>query len=62
MEDKTPDRMCGIVTEGTCDRFNNATLTLECFPQNQGIIGDLAPVHKCEATVWSGCYRKFSKL
>ena len=61
MEGRLPDRVCGIVTEGTCDKFVNATINMECFQINANIIGDLVTIPKCEAKAWSGCYRKFSK-
>ena len=58
----SPDLECGIVTEGTCDQFANTTINIECFLMNDGSIGDLQPVPKCEATAWSGCYKKLGKF
>ena len=57
-----PERICRIVTEGACHQYENATLNVECLQENLNKIGDLVPIPKCEATAWSGCYRKFSKL
>ena len=58
----SPDRLCGIVTQGPCDQFVNTTFNMECFLRNNGSIGDLQPIPTCEATAWSGCYKKLGKL
>ena len=61
LDPQTQDDTCGIVTEGTCDQFGNATLDIHCYPEKVGSIGDLVPIPECEATGWAGCYKKFSK-
>ena len=64
MDDKMPERFCGIVTNTLCTEFMDVPRKVECFEEKMGAVGDLLPNSTCKAgenDFWSGCYIKFGK-
>ena len=59
MDDKQPEKRCGIVTTTQCTEFNNMTMGIECLERFPGHDGVLLEHDTCPADpqgFWSGCY------